>query len=306
MLEDIYNSSRCRHLYLPQLLAPEVYERLAPFPDIKSRGMGRSGRDLFMGEPGYDEVVHREGYSDLYNLFTSSEFVSWVLSKFADDMRRYECTFDAEDAKLIDPPFLETREALDRAPNVLDEDAPPNELFNRFDFTIAGGDYTPYVHLDSPRRVVGGLLFFSDAEEEEMEGGEFTLYRDLLFANDRVAHLPIPIKKFPVRKNSGVLFLNCNAGFHGPNPIRSLKGTRRWVYCSISSRNLAWSWNRPNVVFRAGFKLLRESGRRWSRAASLKQTRAIRRSRSRHTDRGWTISVLVVPAPCLHAERRRL
>jgi hypothetical protein len=260
MLDHIYSSSPSPHLYLPRLLDPEAFKKLAPFPDIKVRAMGRSGRDLFMGEPGYDEVIHRDGYSDLYNLFTSAEFVSWVLSKFADDMHRYGCAFAAKDAKLMNPPFLETREALEHAPNVLDEKAPANELFNRFDFTIARGNYTSYVHLDSPRRVIGGLLFFSDAEEEGMAGGEFTLYRDLLFANDRSAHLPIPVKKFPMRKNTGVLFLNCNVGFHGPSRIRSIKGTRKWVYYSISSRNQVWQPHRLNAFYRAGLKVLRKLG----------------------------------------------
>jgi hypothetical protein len=37
-----------------------------------------------------------------------------------------------------------------------------------------------------------------------------------------------------------VLFLNSNAGFHGPTPIRRINGLRKWIYYSISSRRNIW------------------------------------------------------------------
>jgi hypothetical protein len=43
------------------------------FPDIKVRSKGRSGRDLFMGEPGY---INHDGYKELHALFTAAEFAA--------------------------------------------------------------------------------------------------------------------------------------------------------------------------------------------------------------------------------------
>ena len=244
-LEYSYHSTPSPHIYLPQLLPPHLYEQIS-FPFIPIRAKGRSGRDLFVGESGHAEAVNSAGFKELYGLFTSARFVAWVLSVFEKDMIRNHCRAAANNCKLV--PFLETREALNTAPEVLDENADPNEVFTRFDFTIGGQTYTRYAHLDSPRRIVGGVLFFSDAEKDKIDGGEFTLYRDLLFRDDRYPHWPYPVKKFPVKGNTGVLFLNCNKAFHGPSEIRSIEGSRRWVYFSISSHNRVWEKRPLNPV----------------------------------------------------------
>jgi hypothetical protein len=49
----------------------------------------------------------------------------------------------------------------------------PNDVFTRLDFQSKGaGQYREFVHLDWARRVIGGILFFSDAGEEGLVGGE--------------------------------------------------------------------------------------------------------------------------------------
>ena len=243
MLEFSYHRQPNPHIYFPQLLPPDVYD-MVEFPEISVTAKGRSGRDLFIGEPGHDRAIRSAGLKQLHDLFTSDEFVRWVLSIFEDDLVRLGCRASASDAKLI--PYHETREALAEAPDVLDESADPSEVFNRFDFTVGERDYTPYVHLDSPRRIVGGLLFFSDAERDNVDGGDFILYRDRLFLDDRVIRWPHPAKRIPLRGNTGVLFLNSNRGFHGPDELRS--GIRKWIYYSISSRNRVWHPGNPNIL----------------------------------------------------------
>jgi len=246
------------HIYLHQLLPAQIYQQIK-FPDIPVRGMGRSGRDLFVGEPGWAEATSSVGFQELNALFTSAEFVAWVLSVFEADLVRYHCRARADSVRLI--PYLEDREALDSAPDVLDETADPSEVFTRFDYTIGGASYTSYAHLDSPRRIVGGVLFFSDAEKDQIDGGEFTLYQDLLFRDDRLPHWPHASKKIPVKDNTGVLFLNCNRAFHGPSAIRSMKGARKWIYYSISSRNRVWD-RRPQTFLRAFATRATEKGLR--------------------------------------------
>ena len=233
MLEYSYHREPTPHICFPQLLPKELYEQIT-FPEIRQRSMGRSGRDLFMGEPGFERAVSSVGLRDIYSRFCGSEFVSWVLSIFEQDLVRLRCRTRADSARLV--PYLETREELDSAPEVLDAAADPSEVFNRFDFSEADSNYTPYVHLDSPRRVVGGLLFFTAAKG--IDGGNFVLYKDRLYLGDRVARWPHPAKTIPPTGNTGVVFLNANCGFHGPSELRA--GTRKWVYYSISSRSRAW------------------------------------------------------------------
>jgi hypothetical protein len=115
-----------------------------------------------------------------------------------------------------------------------------NELFTRFDIQAADGDYAPYVHLDRIRRLTGGLLFCADHREEGLIGGEFALYRDRFFADDRRCLWPRLAKTFPMRHNTGVIFLNANAAFHGPRRTTAIKGLRKWVYHAVSSHKAVW------------------------------------------------------------------
>jgi len=152
-------------------------------------------------------------------------------------MRAASCRTDPDRARL--GPCTETRQ--DKAKRVLDEEGDPNEVFTRIDFqSKAEGGYEDFVHFDWARRVVGGILFFSDAQEEGMEGGELAFYRDRDFRNDRWVRDPELTFQFPARHNTGVIFLNSNTALHGPRRIRRLAGRRRWLYFTVSSRVDVW------------------------------------------------------------------
>src|SRR5436190_24102231 len=101
-------------------------------------------------------------------------------------------------------------------------DPHPHILIEEIVQSKPAGGYRQFVHLDWPRRVVGGILFFSDAREEGLEGGELALYRDRALRNDRWCHEPELTAQFPPAKNSGVIFLNSNGAFHGPRAITRL------------------------------------------------------------------------------------
>lgn len=237
MLEHEYFSEPTPHIFFPQLLPPKVYAQLR-FPDLAPAAKGRIGRDLYRGEPGFDELMANPGWKELHDLFTSEAFVLWTVSLFAKDMERLACKVDPAKARY--EPFVEPRETVSEVEESIDE-RDPNTLFTRFDVQAADGNYTPYVHLDHIRRMTGGLLFCSDREEEGLEGGEFALYRDKFFADDRRCLWPELVKTFPVRHNTGVLFMNSNKGFHGPRRTRALRGLRKWVYYSISSHQAIWT-----------------------------------------------------------------
>jgi hypothetical protein len=135
--------------------------------------------------------------------------------------------------------FVESRTEKEQA--TLGAGGDPNEIFTRLDFQSKGaGGYREFVHLDWARRIVGGILFFSDADEEGLVGGETAFYRDRAFRNDRWCHDPELVALFRPRHNTGMIFLNSNAGFHGPRRITALEGRRRWLYFTISSRVDIW------------------------------------------------------------------
>ena len=223
------------HLVLPTLIDPELYAQLS-FPGIPEQAEGRIGRDLYVTDPGYEEVVQQVGWRDLRGRFTSEDFVQQVVGLFADDMRAQGCLVDPDRVHL--DPYQETRTQTET--NRLSDDHDPNALFTRFDLQAATATYGKTPHVDWPRRLVGGVLFLTSAEDEGMLGGDFGLYIDDDFQNDRVCHSPRLAASYPMRHNSGVLFLNCNTAFHGPTPITELTGLRKWVYYSISSRRDIW------------------------------------------------------------------
>lgn len=230
-----YRSDPSPHVFLATLIEPEHYQRLS-FPDIPEQAEGRIGRDLYVTDPGYDEVVHQPGWRELWQRFTSEEFVREVVDLFADDMRSRGCLVGPDLVHL--DPYHETRTETET--NRLSDDHDPNALFTRFDLQAASMTYGKTPHVDWPRRLVGGVLFLTSAEDEGMVGGDFGLYIDDDFQNDRVCHSARLAASYPMRHNSGVLFLNCNTAFHGPAPITRLTGLRKWVYYSISSRRDIW------------------------------------------------------------------
>jgi hypothetical protein len=229
-----YISQPHPHLGIDEIVAAEAYAALR-FPDELTAAGAAWG--ITASDAQYDVVLRDPGWRTLHDELCSEAFVRSVLRSFSADMKREGCLVDAESARIV--PFLETREDKERP--TLDPDAPPNDVFIRVDFQSKGaGGYRDFVHLDWARRIVGGILFFSDTEEEGLEGGELAFYRDRDFRNDRWCHDPELAALVPPKRNSGVIFLNHNGAFHGPRPITRLAGRRRWLYYSISSRADVW------------------------------------------------------------------
>jgi hypothetical protein len=229
-----YESHPHPHIFIEELVLPNDYARMR-FPDELIEPTESWG--ITSGDEQYGEVMQDPLWRNLRDEMTSEAFVRAVLGEFSSEMRAAECLVDPEHFRLVD--FVESREEKE-APQ-LDLQADPNEVFTRLDFQSKGaGQYREFVHLDWSRRIIGGILFFSDQQEEGLEGGELALFRDKAFRNDRWCHEPELLVQFPARHNTGVIFLNSNSGFHGPREIRKLEGRRRWLYFTISSKADVW------------------------------------------------------------------
>lgn len=228
------------HLIVKDIIDPAIYATLK-FPDISKRpGAGRIGRDLYPGEPEWTEVISQGPWAEVYRELTGSEFVLEVLSKFSNAIEARGCKIDLQKVYLED--FIESREDMGRAP--LSTDYDPNSLFVRFDLQASDGTHglrTP--HVDHLRRIVGGVIFLSDSHEEGITGGEFALWLDENYRNDRRCHKPKFAKSYPIQHNTAYFFLNCNNAFHGPLAITRIDGMRKWIYFSISSRRDVWEFD---------------------------------------------------------------
>ncbi len=233
-MQHRYEPGPAAHLVIDEVVAPEAYARMR-FPDALIDEGDAWG--ITSSDPTYAEVLRDPDWRALHDELRGEGFIHGVLDAFAEDLRRERCLVQADTARLV--PFVETRHQKEAA--VLARDADPVEVYTRMDFqSKRQGGYREFVHLDWARRIVGGILFFSDAEEEGLEGGELALYRDRAFADDRWCHDPELVTQFAPRHNTGVIFLNSNRGFHGPRAIRALAGRRRWLYFTISSKVDVW------------------------------------------------------------------
>ena len=222
------------HIVVEELVVPEVYARLS-FPDDRIAPSSKWG--LTASDREYASLLEDAGWRAVHDLLRGEAFVEQVLSAFARDMHRAGCLVDPPRVRVVR--YVESREEKEQA--VLSTAGDPNEVFTRLDFqSKSAGGYRDFVHLDWARRIVGGIFFFSDAKDEGLEGGELAFYRDRDFRDDRWCHDPELTALFPAKHNSGVIFLNSNEGFHGPRAITALRGRRRWLYYTISSRVDVW------------------------------------------------------------------
>lgn len=230
-----HNTDPFDHLIVREVLDPDLYQSIK-FPDLEPLAGGRIGRDLYVNEPGYDQLIGQAGWREAHAQLTGEPFVKQILGYFEQGMEREGCLVDP--AKVHLDPFPETRAQTQVTP--LQTEGDPNALFTRFDFQAADVMYTRPPHVDWPRRVVGGVFFFCSHEEEKLEGGEFGIYRDRRPRNDRECHKPELAAKFPIMHNTAYLFLNSNRAFHGALGIKKIAGLRKWVYFSVSSRVDVW------------------------------------------------------------------
>ena len=222
------------HLIVDEILPPEEYRALK-FPDALVAPGQAWG--ITSSDPQYADVLRDQRWRSLHDELCGKPFVFDVLRCFQQDMRDSCCLVDPDRARLV--PFIESRD--EKELRVLATEGDPQEIFTRMDFQSKPlGTYRDFVHLDWARRIIGAILFFSDTVEEGLEGGELALYRDRDFRNDRWCHDPELTALFPPKANTGVIFLNSNRGFHGPRPITALRGRRRWLYYTISSRLDIW------------------------------------------------------------------
>jgi hypothetical protein len=211
-----YASEPHPHLIVSAIVAPDVYRGMR-FPDEHLAPDTSWG--LTASDAAYDDALRDPAWRSLHDHLRGETFVRTVLDAFAADMRAAGCLVDPDRARLT--PFVESR--TEKAQATLAFDGDPNEIFTRLDFQSKGaGAYREFVHLDWARRIVGGILFFCDADEEGLMGGETALYRDRGFRNDRWCHDPELTAMVAPRHNTGIIFLNSNAGFHGPRPITAL------------------------------------------------------------------------------------
>lgn len=240
------------HVAKQPLIQPELYRRLkAEFPSNKffegrAKVIGsRTGRDFFKGDPEFDQFIKSSpAWNEFYNYISSPDFIKFSMACFGPYLKKFNCSVDPAKARLVD--YTENRFSLwwrskkaiyfgSRAGN-------PNDLFTRFDIEQGAEGYEKPVHCDWPSRLLSVVVYFCDADEIGMDGGDLRIHDTV---DDRpyseCKRKPKPedvkvVKTMRPRENSGAIFLCSNNSYHSVTAVNSVKDYRRFIYLNVSSK----------------------------------------------------------------------
>jgi len=246
------------HLAGGPFLQPDLYARLlAEYPDdhyfeLQQRRGARTGRDFYSSRPDFQAFLDSSpAWRSFYEFVNSAQFVDYTVGLFRGQLERFGCRVDPNKAHFesYDEPAGDMQwgkithwsKSIRRRLGLLST-ARANELFTRFDIEQGTSGYGKPVHCDIENRLASLVLFFCDADELAMDGGD-------LRVNEHREQKPLTryerhpdemdtrvVRELRPRHNLGVLFLCSNNSYHSVTPIRSSKGYRKFIYLNVSSR----------------------------------------------------------------------
>ena len=228
------------HIVKDNFVAPELYQALRrSFPDCPPNS-GPTGYSYFWGDAEYEKLMAGSpAWKALFDATQSQAFIDYCVRQFGEVCAEADCTIDLGKARYV--AYCESRADKERRylPKVEHE---PHELWVRTDILQGRTGYSRQSHLDHRRRLLGLLVYFCDAEENEMQGGELVLH-----AHDGQAD-PANDVVFKPRHNRLIGFACTNDSFHSVPKILSQKAPRNFIQIGVSSSVDAWPDNRSAFV----------------------------------------------------------
>ena len=214
------------HVLVDDWLDTAFYAELAgTFPDCPPAS-GPTGYTLFWGDPDYDRLVEENpAWKAFFQTFHSQRFVDYAIDQFADVFRE-EAVVDLSRRRYV--PYAENRADKQRA-TLGPTGYAPDDLWVRVDIMQGRVGYTRGAHLDHRRRAITLLVYFGDASDNDMIGGELILHA----ANGDTTTLA-------PRHNRMIMFPCNNASFHSVAPIVSQSRLRNFVQVTVSSSVDLW------------------------------------------------------------------
>lgn len=242
------------HVIKQPFIQPDFYRRLkAEFPSdslfvIRPRGVGRTGRDFFEGDPEFSTFLAKsQAWSEFHNYFSSESFLRFAFGLFGPYLETFGCRVGQAEATLVD--YTESRLSLWRhkwlqnkvVRRLFGRHNNLNHLFTRFDIEQAAEGYDKPVHCDWPNRWLSMIVYFCDADEIGMDGGDLRIH-------EHIESKPYPayerhpkeqqtriIQTVRPRENLGLIFLCSNNSYHSVTKVRTIRDYRRFIYLNVSS-----------------------------------------------------------------------
>jgi hypothetical protein len=218
------------HISKDEFVDPEVYEELVrTFPECPP-STGPTGHSYYWGDEEYDRLTgENPAWKAFFDAAQSQEYVDHCVSQFAETWEKDGCLIDLSKATYVRWP--ESREDKER--RYIETELAPHELYVRLDIHQGLVGYDRTVHVDHRRRLTSMLVYFCDADEQGLEGGELLLH-------SKLGRFHPTRKKVKARHNLMVGFPCSPKSLHSVPEIRAQKGPRNFVQIQVSSSVDAW------------------------------------------------------------------
>lgn len=246
------------HITKKDFIETSLYARLkAEFPpdEVFSRNTtagGRSGRDLYRGDKAYDDFLKASpAWREFHDYINSSAYLDFALELFGDYLEKLECKVSRAGAHFVD--YIEPREVLrykskirwriEMAAQKIAKAKQKDEIFVRLDLAQGAVGYGKAVHCDRGNRLTSMIVYFCNAEDIAMQGGELLLHEHIekrpgsRFERHPKPQLTRVIGTVIPDDNLGLLFLCSNNSYHSATPVKAQRGYRNFIYVSLSSRS---------------------------------------------------------------------
>ena len=251
------------------ILPKSLFDQLkADFPDAStfettatdtgsegSRAGKGTGFDIYRGDTAYDQLIERSSaWNELDAWINSASFVDKYHELFGPYAKSIAISADIA-ASTYNRDYIEPRsvlkarrtsaEAVAEMAHKVTRGLRSNrsvELFTRLDITRSLGGYAKPPHCDRPNRLCSLIIYFTDAEDVGLEGGDLLLFKakqETTMAN--APRYPKPdavecIAQLRPKENRGVFFPCCNNSYHGVVGVTSNNIPRDFLYINISGQ----------------------------------------------------------------------
>jgi hypothetical protein len=224
------------HILVDQWLDSDLYERLRrTFPHCPPNS-GPTGFTLFWGDAAHDRLIAGdEAWGAFFRGFQSQAFIDHMLAVFAETFAS-EARVDLSRARYVSHCESRADKELARLPPT---GLAPDELWIRVDIMQGRKGYYRFPHVDHRRRAISMLVYFCDADEAGMRGG------------DLVLHGPDGGEAVIRPRHNRMVAFPCAAGsVHSVTHVRRQSAPRNFVQITISSSAELWDGGNPRPSFR--------------------------------------------------------
>jgi hypothetical protein len=214
------------HVLVDNFLPADLFTQLAEsFPECPP-ATGPTGFTIHPGDAAFVQLMQENRlWREFWHACDSQAFTDYALRQFRDCFAR-EAPVDLTRARHIH--YQESR-ADKESRHLARVEHAADELWVRFDLMQGHVGYKRSVHLDHRRRAATMLLYFTDAEKANAEGGDLML------------HGPGgAVSTVSPRANRLVMFPCHNTSWHSVSPIVRQQQPRNFLQVTLSSSVDLW------------------------------------------------------------------